>query len=582
MSQPAVDRLVATFGFAVHNVFARTLPEPADFAAAVGERSARLRAPLAPLVPELRYRVRRDGLRPAHVTEAFALYCAALPVPAGARALAAARWMVAGGIAELAAVEERRDALALAAFVRALHGESVHLLAASEPAARTLADSLSRPLSSLGMGVRCIERSMNAAARREAYAGGIVCGAHREIAQDYMRERLQARRDQRTFPGRPNQLPCALVDDADVVMLDDAQAPLVLAAEVDQSRERLIYEQAIELARSLDAGADFTSDGEEGVHLAAPAAERLERLVAPLGGVWSSRQRREQLICAALEALHGVEPGVDYRVEGDRVLFPAPAAGAEPSPEDAELRRLVEVKEGCRLSARREVVARMSVPRFLGRYRSLAGACADAAGAAGEFWAIYSVKTARVGERGEPVGPAPRVFISAAARREAVVDAVRAAAGAGRAVLVAMRTPAEAERLRAQLKQAGAEAPIALLPALDAASFSAGRAPASLVIGELPDTGRHLARVYRASGAASCEWLLSLEDEALGARPGRVLAGAARLVAGESGELPAGIARWVGALAQRAAERACRALRSEMNARERTLDDLLAFSGRGE
>lgn len=581
MSQPAVDRLVANFGFAFHNVFARTLPEPADFATAVGERSARLRAPLAALVPELRYRVRRDGLRPAHVAEAFALYCAALQAPPGARALAAARWMVAGGIAELAAVEERRDALALAAFARALHGDSVHLLAASESAARMLADSLARPLSSLGMGARCIERGMNSAARREAYAGGIVCGAHREIAHDYLREKFHERRDQSTFPGKPSGLPCALVDDADLVMLDDAQAPLVLATEADQSRERLIYEHAIELARSLEPGADFTSDGEQGVRLAAPAAQRLERLVGSLGGVWSARQRREQLICAALEALHGLERGVDYRVEGDRVMFPA-QPGAEPRPEDAELHRLVEVKEGCRLSARREVVARMSLPRFLGRYRSLAGACADAAGAAGEFWAMYSIKTARAGERAEPVGPAPRVFVSAAARRTAVVEAVRAAAGTGRAVLVAMRTPAEAERLRAELKQAGAEAPIALLPALDAASAAAGHKPAILLVGELPDTGRHLARVFRASGAASCERLLSLEDEALGAPPGRLLAGAARLAAGESGELPGGIARWAAVLAQHAAERACRALRSEMKARERTLDDLLAFSGRGE
>jgi preprotein translocase subunit SecA len=581
MSQPAVDRLVASFGFAFHNVFARTLPEPSDFAAAVGERSAHLRAPLAVLVPELRYRLRRDGLRPAHVAEAFALYCAALPAPPGAAALAAARWMVAGGIAELAAADERRDALALAAFARALHGDSVHLLAASDSAARALADSLAAPLAALGMRARCIERSMSTAARRETYAGVVVCGAHREIAQDYLREKFHARRDQSTFPGKPGGLPCALVDDADLVMLDDAQAPLVLSTDADQSRERLIYEQAIELARSLDSGADFTL-GEEGVRLAAAAAQRLERLVAPLGGDWSARQRREQLICAALEALHRAERGVDYRVEGDRVLFPPPAGGAEPAPEDAELRRLIEVKEGCRLSARREVLARISLPRFLGRYRSLAGACADAAGVAGEFWAMYAIKTARAGERAEPVGPAPRVFVAAAARRAAVVDAVRAAAGAGRAVLVAMRTPAEAERLRADLRQAGAEAPIALFPVLDAASLPPLRKPASLVIGELPDAGRHLARVYRASGADSCEWLLSLEDEALGARPGRVLAGAARLAAGESGELPGGIARWAGALAQRAAERACRAVRAEMKARDRTLDDLLAFSGRGE
>ena len=425
-----------------------------------------------------------------------------------------------------------------------------------------------------------------------AYAGAIVCGAHREIAHDYLRDGSHAGRGQNALRSKldqlavaphasllPNGLRCALVDDADVVMLDDAQAPLVLAVEADQSRERLMYEQAIELARTLVPDADFTL-AEEGVRLAPPAAQRLESLVAPLGGIWSARQRREELIGAAVEALHCVERDVDYRVEGGRVLFPPPPDGAEPAPEEAEFRKLVEVKEGCRLSARREVVARLSLPRFFGRYQALAGACADASGLEGEFWALYSLKTARAGLRPEPVGAAPRVFVTATAKRAAVVDAVRASASAGRAVLVALRTPAEAQRVHGELTRAGVEAPITLFPVLDAAALAGAPKPLTLLIAELPDAHRHVARVYRASGASACEMLLSLEDEAVG--PRLPLSGAARLAARDSGELPAGVARWVVAAAQRATERACRSLRSEIAARERSLDDLLAFSGQRE
>lgn len=586
MTPGAADRLFARFGFALQNAFARTLPEAADFAAAVGAASASLQ--------EVRYRLRRDGLRAAHLAEAFALYGAALPAPPAPRVLAAARWIACGGIAELAAAEERRAALCLAAFARALHADAVHVLAASEAAAKALAEAMAAPLRALGMEARCITRSMNAAARREAYAGAIVCGAHREIAQDYLRDGVGARRGQDALRSAldrwaagpqaallPRGLRCALVDEADVVMLDDAPAPLVLATEADQSRERLMYEQAIELARTLSPEVDFML-GEDGVRLAPAAEQRLETVVAPLGGMWSARQRRAELIGAAVQALHYVERDVDYRVEGGRVLFPPPEPGAEPSPEELELRKLVEVKEGCRLSARRDIIARLSLPRFFGRYRALGGACAGAAGLEGEFWSLYSLKTARAGTAPDRVPMAPRVLVTASARRAAIVKAVQAAQSAGASALVAMRTPAEAERVHAELKGAEAAAGIVLFAGFDAGAAAPGERPLRLVVGELPDAARQVERVYRASGAASCEIFLSLEDEAVTGRLSAALVAAARLSAGNAEELPAGVARWIGAAAQRAAERACRSMRAEIKARERSLDDLLAVSGQRE
>lgn len=593
--QGAADRLFARFGFAFHNAFARTLPVPADFAAAVGAAAQRLRGgSLSEKLPALRYRLRRDGLRDAHLADAFALYCAALPALPEARVLAAARWIAGGGIAELGATQERREALCLAAFARALHADAVHVLAASEAAAKALADAMSAPLGVLGMQAGCITRGMSAAARRQTYAGAIVCGAHREVAQDYLRDGAGARRVQgalrstleRVAAGPqaallPHGLPCALVDEADVVMLDDAPAPLVLAAEADQSRERLMYEQAIELARTLTPDVDFTH-GEEGFRLAAAAADRLEAVVAPLGGMWSARQRRMELIGAAVEALHYFQRDVDYRVQGGRVLFPPPEPGAEPSPEDLELRKLVEVKEGCRLSARRDVIARLSLPRFFARYRALGGACAGAAGLEAEFWSMYSLKTARVGTLPGRISVPSRVFTTASARRAAIVAAAQAARSAGARAIVAMRMPAEAEKVHAELKAAEAVAGIVILAAFDAAAPVPGEGPLHLVIGEQPDAARQIERVYRATGAQSCELFLSLEDEAVSGRLSAALVAAARLSAGNAEELPGGVARWIGAAARRAAERTSRAMRAEVTARERTLDDLLAFSGQRE
>ena len=88
----AADRLFARFGFALQNAFARTLPEAADFAAAVGAASASLQ--------EVRYRLRRDGLRAAHLASVrycMAPRCPAPPAPrvrgrAGSRAAGSPSW----------------------------------------------------------------------------------------------------------------------------------------------------------------------------------------------------------------------------------------------------------------------------------------------------------------------------------------------------------------------------------------------------------------------------------------------------------------------------------------------------------
>lgn len=567
------DRAVATLGFHLQQLCARRLP------VAVGAPSA-VRG-----ISELRYGLRRDGLKPALVAECFNLYAKS---PASHVRAAAAR-LAAGGVVELADPAERQEALALAALAHALHGGGVHFMAASEPAAKALQGKLGAPFAMLGLRVALIEQGMNAAARREAYASDVVCGTHREIAQDHLRDRLAVgerggavgRRVQRlSAPGdeelMPQGLHCALVDDADIVMLDDALAPAAIATEVDQSRERLLYEQALELARALKRDADFTVD-QDGIRLTEPAARLLERLVTPLGGIWSARQRREELVSLALEALHLLERDVDYRVANGRVQFPERRKDGEDAADaDQEVQKLVEVKEGCRLGARRELLARLPMPRFFARYRHLAGACADARALESEFWDLYSLKTWLAGERLSAPPPALRVFASGEARNAALVELLRAHAAAGRAVVLAARSAREAQALQGMLQaaQVGGDVKLAVLPAVQ--SLPAQR-QVSLVVAGLPDCRRHIELARRACGAGSAELLFALDEEAVAARLG--VFRFSRFFVRPDGELMPRAARLAARHAQRAAERASRSGRLDLHARERMLDDLLAFSG---
>jgi len=615
------DRLIGAAGFAVHRLLRRRLRGGAALARQVARRSHELRGqPLAPLLAPLRYRLRSEGWHRAPLDEAFALYCAALPegeAAPGADVLAAAGWLARGGVAELGDAADRVRALGLAAFARALHAAPVHVLASSERVAQTLAAALGPPLGRLGLHVACVSAGMDEAARRAAYAAPVVCVAHREIGVDYLRDRVQhggapgslRNRLERIAGGAPRSAPMlgglrsALVFEADLVMLDDVRAPLVIARDADQSQQRLMYEQAMELARALQLGRDFELEAGE-LRLTEAAAGLLDRLVTPLGGLWAARERREQLVALALRVLHVMQRDVDYGVQRDMIVLPErareDAEGA--AAEDAVLLMLLEVKEGCRTSQRREVVARLTVPAFLSRYLHLGGICADACRVEGELWRFYGVRTARAGPRAAiPVARAT-VFAATADKHAALVQ--RAHATAPQATLIALRTPAAAQAIEKALVASGIAAATARgrgdeldRPALAALDQPGGVAlalypaqarprapdapPLQLVVAELHDAERHVASLAAAAGAWSVESVLALEDEAVRAALPAWLSVLAASAAGERGLVPPPLARLVARSAQRGAERAQALLRQELASREQHLQDLLAFSGEG-
>jgi preprotein translocase subunit SecA len=362
------------------------------------------------------------------------------------------------------------------------------------------------------------------------------------------------------------------------------------------------------LARALSEGADFTLV-DDGPLLTDSGMRRIERLISPLGGIWAAAKRREELIALALDALHLRRRDVDYRVEQGRVTMAAPDAGAAPEPTESEetVQRLIEVKEGCRLSVRPDIRARLTVPRFFRRYLRLAGTSAPARGSDREFWGLYRLKTTLTGATSSPISCQPRMFETAAAKRAAITDRARAVAGAGESLLIAVRTMAEARALSGALTEsgikfmvlqasgneadrqalAGLDTPgsvaLALYPVSRDLGLSAPRRIAlNIVVAELHEAWRHVERMCRGMAVDTCEMLLSLEDSAVQAHMGRAAMWWAIHGPDATGELAERRSRWLAAWVQRRAERAGATTREELRMRDLQLEDLLAFSGNRE
>lgn len=605
MQEPALDRLFDGLAHALRRrvVPGRMAQKIANRAAALdgGTTEGRLR--------ELRYALRREGYGGAAAVDgcaAFAAMARVRGIPIAPEALGAAHAMLQGCVAGLSSRGERMQALAAAAWVQALSGLPVHVMTTGEAMSRELAALLQPITDASGLRVAAIAPADDPRARRAAYAADIVCAAARELGHDYLRDRLSlgarghalrgmidrlaadpGHRPEPLLPG----LHSALVAEADVLMIDEAQLPLMLAADVQQQDTRLVYEQALEFARTLEAGAHYRLLP-DGARLTHKGRARLTSLVASLGGAWRAEQGREELIEAALDALHGLERDRDYRIDNGAALFPPPdpEAGEDEAEAGALRQRMVEIKEGCALSGRREILSRLPLPRFLRRYVRLAGVGEDVRGLDGEFRALYRLRVAA----SAPVAERPvtvRVFRDAPARDAALARLARDAAVAGATATIAVRTPKHGHALAAALADAGIE-PAAAAPdmkpqpgqplmLLYPAHRSLDLRPLQgthLVVAELHDARRHVRQLSRALEPSACTLVLSLDDEVFAASVKSLLQ-ALKLRYRWTEELAAADALRLYGMGQRAAEQAYAHARLELLARDQQLSDLLAFSG---
>ncbi len=279
------------------------------------------------------------------------------------------------------------------------------------------------------------------------------------------------------------------------------------------------------------------------------------------------------------------------------------------------LHQMIEAKEGCELTGRREALARISYQRFFRRYQRLAGMTGTAKEVAGELWSVYRLPVTRV-PTNRPVrrrNDGERVFATADEKWSAVVAKIESLHRQGRPVLVGRRSVDASEHLsklldgaclphrvlnaREDREEAGIVARAGEAGRITVATNMAGRgtdirlAPEALEAGGLHviATERHEARRMdrqlfgrcgRQRDAGSFELVASLQDELLRAHGGALR----RLTDPEAGGPLRAVpfqraAVW---LAQRRAERLHSRIRRQLLKTDARISSLLAFSGRGE
>jgi len=596
-------------------------------------------ADLAILARGMRAPLRRDGFVPELAGKCFALVREAATRTIGKRhydpQLMAGWALLQGKLVEMATGEGKTIAATLPAAAVALAGYPVHIITVNDYLAKRDADEMGPLFGFLGLSVGAVVQGMAKAARRQAYSSSVTYCTNKELAFDYLRDRVamthrgsrlhltleklrgSAQRDEELVL---RGLYFGIVDEADSVFIDEARTPLILSSSIGPAEEKDQCEQALALARGLDAKSDYAVDlAERSVSLTPAGRSKIEALAEGLERVWTSVRAREELVTQALSALILYRRDQHYVVSDGKVQIVDESTGRVMQDRSWErgLHQIIEVKEGCEPTQRRETLARLTYQRLFRRYIRLAGMTGTAREVAREIGSVYGLDVVNIPLH-RPLQRqygTERVCATRAEKWHTVAGVVeRLSVSANRPVLIGTRSVRSSEEISAVLHERGIthallnakqdqmEASIIALAGqpsrVTVATNMAGRGTdivldsgiaerggLHVILTEYHDSRRVdrqlFGRCARQGDAGSCEAIVSLEDEIYATYAPFATRLVKRLGTGNdklAAILYAGLRR----LAQYRAERRSAYVRVQTLKLDRRLDRVLAFSGRGE
>jgi len=407
-----------------------------------------------------------------------------------------------GRIVEMVTGEGKTLTGSLAAPILAWRHRYVHVFTVNDYLAQRDADSRRSIFKRCLCDVGAIVQAMDEGERFTVYAKPIVYGTPKQITADWLRDQLRLNAAMgagnggqlnNAWTGRrllssslggaggggdggesasplsshssqgpmiPGLRAC-LVDEADAVLIDEGVVPLIIARARREDDMAEIYLQAAELARRLDAKADFTIDHlRRRSELTRRGRHRIEEMGSHFGQpIWRAARRAEELVRQALVAQHCYLHGHQYQIVDGRVVIVDEYTGRFLPDRSWEhgLHQAVEAKENVEITADRETLARMSFQRFFRMYPVLSGMTGTAADAAVEMEKVYERPVTVIPTNRPLIRKAwpTRVFRTSDGRWNAIVESIQQVHADHRPLLVGTRSIEASEMLSARLTARG-------------------------------------------------------------------------------------------------------------------------------
>ena len=593
------------------------------------------------VLEELRGQLHRQGLQEKLIIKSFAVIREAAGRVLGKRhfdtQLYGGWLMINGMLAEMQTGEGKTLTMTLPACTAALAGIPVHVITANDYLAERDCEIMLPLYQRLRLSGASIVDGMDVQQCRQGYRADIVHLTNKQIAFDYLRDRIEMGDDTGDLRFQYRQIQrqqgsagdsqlmlrglCfAIVDEADSVLIDEANTPLIITRSLPNEESSDTYSDALYLASTLIEAEHFRIDNKSRtIELTLAGEDSLEEHILKLPKLWRNKRKRETLVRQALSANNFYQRDREYVVSEEKVQIIDQSTGRVMADRAWEqgLHQMIEAKEGCLISEQREPQARISYQKFFSRYLRLGGASGTISEVAGEMQRVYGLETFKVSTNRptKRLMYGEKIYCDALDKQLALINRIKAMHKIGRPMLIGTCSVEESEQVGGWLEQEGIthrvlnakqdrhEAEIIAAAgqqgAITVATNMAGRGTdielgpgieelgglhvISLSLNDSYRIDRQLyGRCARQGDPGSAEAILSLEDATLThyfSPP--VLKFLANLTS-TGKPVPAFVSRMVLRLPQRSHEKKQCRMRKALMKQDKSLRRTLAFSGRFE
>jgi len=547
--------------------------------------------------------------------------------------IAGALALEAGCVAEMATGEGKTLACTMPVTVAGWRGRGCHVVTVNDYLARRDAEWMGRIYRFCGLTAAYIEQQTPPAERKAAYMADVTYCTNKEVAADFLRDRLLLGRLRglssalaakiaaggRQVTDRLVQrgLHYAIVDEADSILIDESVTPLIISGDAPNPEQVDSFRHASQIADQLEQEIDYHIDDRyREIELTSQGKARLEELTSGLGGLWQASRRRLEMVNQALTAKELYLRDKNYVVDDDKVVIVDEFTGRlmpDRSWRDG-LHQAVEAKEKVEINPPKDTYARISFQRFFRMYSKLSGMTGTATEATAEFWQIYQLPVVRI-PTNRPCArkKLPTIVLpTEAAKWTRIVQEIHRVHEIGRPILVGTRSVRASDHLSQLLKAedldhqvlnavyhqqeaqivAGAGQPGQITVATNMAGrgtdIKLGRGVAKLgglhVLGAEPNESARIDRQLFGRGArqgdpGSAQGIFSLEDEIVARYAKRTSTYLKKRYARTKDDISSTLVRSAFRLAQHHAERLALRRRKSVLKTDHWLDEQLGFAG---
>lgn len=380
----------------------------------------------------------------------------------------------AGCISEMVTGEGKTLTATLPATIAGWRGRGCHVITVNDYLAGRDAGWMEPVYRFCGLTVSHIDQQMSSEQRRKAYHCDITYCTNKEVAADFLRDRLilAGTRGLASYLAQKiatasdvnerivqRGLHFAIVDEADSILVDEAVTPLIISGDMPNSEQCESFKQAAEIAKQLTHPEDYQINAQyREITITPTGHHRVKDLTENLPGLWTTQRRAMELVQQALTAKEFYARNKHYLVEDDKIIIIDESTGRmmpDRTWRDG-LHQAVEAKEKVTINPPKATFARISFQRFYRLYQKLSGMTGTASEAAGEFWQIYhlpvvSIPTHKPCQRKQMDN---MVFRDQETKWTAIVSEISRIHSTGQPVLVGTRSVCSSEHLSCLLQEA--------------------------------------------------------------------------------------------------------------------------------